>query len=292
MGNAMSMPAFVGIGAASVALITSTLHNGFGAMWSLLYNIAKKRAKLYPSTFRHNKRIAFAALFGGPVGITCNFLGIRYAGVYAIAIASSYPVISALIEKIVFRRKISKMLFTGLLLGVAGAYLIANARPSEIDPHVFLLGILFSIAAAAGWALEGLITSSCLHDDAPESVVLGINQTTAFIMTAVAIPFFLQHSEWRRLPQIADAKMILFIAVIAVAGIVSLESWYASIHTLGPTKAMGLNTSYILWAVVFQFLINAAGVSAIGGIGILVIFAGALLVVGANRPGVEKAEDL
>ncbi|MDF2567264.1 MAG: DMT(drug/metabolite transporter) superfamily permease [Oscillospiraceae bacterium] len=288
MGNAMEHPAFNSFRMISAAVLASALHNGFSAVWVLTHSIFTKNIKQYFSVIMANKKLILAAVVGGALGITLNYVGILFAAVYAIAVASCYPVISALIEKIFLKKKFGKNLCFGIMLVVIGTILISYTPPQDIKTNDFLFGVGCALLAAIGWAIEGIITTRCLQESAPQSVALGINQIISFLFIVLMLPIVLQHSEFSKLSQLFDFNLTRTIFIIAGIGALSFALWYYSMHAIGATNAMGLNATYSLWAVVFHFLINSTAITIVGIMGVAVIFFGALLVIFESKSKISE----
>ena len=97
--------------------VSSFAHDFFSSLWMILLMTVKGKmieVLKYMKT-RNGLIISLAALFGGPVGMTCYLLGINYIGAtFTASISSLFPGIGALLAFIFLKERIGPEL--GLVL--------------------------------------------------------------------------------------------------------------------------------------------------------------------------------
>ena len=85
--------------------------------------------------------------------------------------------------------------------------------------------------------------------------------------------------------EVLRTNVIWWIAATAFSGTVSYLFYYNAIYRIGPTRAMGLNITYVVWSLVFDRLINGTEISLKTVICSLVVIAGVYFV--AKEPDAE-----
>jgi len=118
LGIALAMAPFTaGATMYAAPLAGSALHDGFAGLWLAIYNLFTGRwkdigrsLKTFPGFI-----VCLGALLGGPIGMGAYLLGINFAGAaYAMGISAGYPVVGAIMARLILKEKISPRVWFGI----------------------------------------------------------------------------------------------------------------------------------------------------------------------------------
>ena len=237
--------------------LSNFLNDIFVFIWTTGTFILRGKIKEIIPSFcsRNGAVLAVAGILGGPLGMLFYILGVKYSGAaYASIISSTYPVLGALVARVFMKEKLPIKTYFGLVL-IIFAVIFIGYKPGSlaVNRPDMSLGLLFSFLSALGWGVQGVFLSWGMKKET-------ISQHMALIITvfsALAVDLVII------LPFIGAVKYILptifsptgGVAFIA-ASIGAFSTWiyYVSVHKIGPSRAMGLNITYGLWAVVLQVI--------------------------------------
>ncbi|WP_342221680.1 DMT family transporter [Candidatus Fukatsuia endosymbiont of Tuberolachnus salignus] len=233
-----------------LAFISDFLSSGY----MLFYLIKKKYPVKEALTERKALIISVAALCGGPIGMSCYFMAIKYIGVgYAATISASYPAFGALIAFLFLKDKLHKIGVLGLFLSIITTMTLGYGAAT--DSEFSLIGLLFALMCAVSWGLEVVISSYGMRKSISPDVAYFIRQISSsfgyVLLFASVIPFS-DITEY----YFMDLKIILQIVVVSLIATGSYLYYYRSINLVGPIRAMGLNITYAVWAVLFGWSIS------------------------------------
>lgn len=268
-----------------VTLVAACLHDGFAALWILTNNVIKGKWRDYMRTLktRPGKMIIAAAVLGGPIGMSCNLLAIYFSGAsYTAAITAAYPAIGAVLGVIFLKEKITVRTWIGIILAIIGSFIVGFVPPEGSGYPHFYLGIGLAAVAAAGWALEGVISTFGM-DLVDSEIAIGIREATSFFIYLFLILPIFGFAGYQLILDSLLAKSGWYIALIALAGGISFLSWYRSMNMIGVSRAMSLNVTFALWSVFFGWLLNGLQITSNLIIGVVIIFLGTILTIGNPR---------
>ena len=233
-------------------IISSFFHDAFSAIWMLILTLIKGDFKKLKRAFKSKdcKIIAIGAILGGPIGMSGYLLAVKYMGAaYAASISAIYPVVGALISRIFFKEELSKKSYIGLGISITALIILGYGNSNEGNPN-FWIGFIFILVGVFGWALEGVICSRAMKSqDISPYTALQIRQiVSALTYIIVIIPLF---GGFKYLKPTIFSYGGTQIIIIALIGTVSYICYYRAIDKIGSTKAMGMNITYCIWAIIF-----------------------------------------
>ena len=258
VGVILSMAPFINTEVAIVLapFVSTFLHDLFSTLWMFLYMVCTRQVgKLFkalktPST----KYVVLASILGGPIGMTGYLLSVKYIGPsYAATISSIYPAVGAVLAAIFLKERISKKGYVGLIISILGIALLGF---SNNGGEANIIGFLFAGLSVLGWGAESVICSYGMKDEEinPKQA-LQIRQFISAVCSGLIILPLL-----KAYPLVFEAlkgNILWVIIITALMGTISYVCYYTAIHKLGPTRAMGLNITYVVWAMVFdKFLLG------------------------------------
>lgn len=283
MAMALGMAPFsTGVSPFTAPLVAAALHDGSAALWLFLKNVADGRWRDYLRTLRTApaKYIILASLLGGPIGMSCNLLGIYFAGAsYTAAITAAYPAIGALLGAVVLKEKITRRVWLGICLAILGSFIVGYVPPEgDQFPH-FYLGIGLACVAAIGWALEGVLSTYGM-DLVDSDIAIGLRQTVSFLLYLCLVLPLAGSPAFEMLFASLSTPAFWFIACIGLIGGTSYLSWYRAMNMTGVARAMGLNVTYALWSVFFGWLLNGLQLTPSLLTGVVILFIGTVITIG------------
>ncbi|MGG7178086.1 DMT family transporter [Clostridium paraputrificum] len=262
MGIVLSMVPFIETEQAILLapIVSAFLHDSFSAIWVFIYLGTKKKLGTLFKSIRTKSAfyVAMGALLGGPVGMTGYLLSIKYLGPsYTAAISSFYPAVGAILATIVLKEKVKKRAWAGLAISISGIVALGYSKGSNMES---LLGFLFIAMCVIGWGTEAVVCAYGMKDDEIDSECsLQVRQfTSAVVYGFLIIPIF------KAVPLVLEgikSPVIGVLAITAAIGTISYLCYYGAIYKIGATKAMGINITYFVWAIILDTLFLGTSLS-------------------------------
>jgi len=237
------------------APIILAFFNDFISSLYMLLHLIRKKCCIKKVINDPNLIIIFiAALFGGPIGMSCYFMAIDYIGVgHTATISASYPAFGALIAYLFVKDQLHKIGILGLLLSILSIMLIGYTASTHSNFSV--IGFLFALTCALSWGLEVVISSYGMKKSISPDIAYFIRQVSASIGYIIILFLFIVPDFDTTKYYFFDLKIILQIAFISLIATGSYLYYYRSINISGPIRAMGLNMTYAVWSVFLGWLI-------------------------------------
>ncbi|MEH7255070.1 DMT family transporter, partial [Neobacillus niacini] len=262
--------------------VATFMHDFFSAVWATLYMLVKGEFKnvLRSLKTKNGMVIVLGGLIGGPIGMTCYLLSVKYIGpAYTAAISAVFPAVSALLAALILKERINVRVWLGIGLSVLGVFVLGY-MPSEFSiGSNFMLGLLFAFGTVFAWSFEGIICALGMKNGEmnPEHAI-NIRQATSGILYAVVIIPFI--SGYELAFSALTSTVGLIIAVTALVGTTSYIYYYKAINTIGAARSTSLNITYVVWAIVLQMIFMSTPVGMQLIVGSLIVITGSILVAG------------
>lgn len=286
IGIILGMNLFAGaVSLFAAPLVGACLHDGFAALWLFIKNAINGKWREYLRTMltKPARFVLIASVLGGPVGMSCNLLGIYFAGAsYTAAITAAYPAIGALLGAVFLKEKISGRVWGGIFAAILGSFIVGYVPPEgDQYPH-FYLGVGLAVVAAIGWALEGVFSTYGM-DLIDSDIAIGIRETVSFLMYLLVVLPLAGDEAYRLLLNCWGSPVLLMLAGVGLIGGASYLSWYRAMNMTGVGRAMGLNVTYAVWSVVFGWLLLNLTITPTLIGGVMLICTGTVLTIGDPR---------
>lgn len=263
LGIVMSMSPFISTEQAIflAPFVSTFLNDFFSSVYMFIYSAFRRQLKTVFKTVvtKSGLWIILASLIGGPVGMTGYVLSISYMGSSIASIASAvYPAIGVLCARLFLKEKMRWYQYLCLVLTMLGIYGMSYSPNVEITN--FLLGLLGTAMCAIGWGLEAVLVERGLKDNVSSDVALTIRQTVSWLTYAVIILPCLQYfNAWSFTISLFNFNMTEWlIPLIMLAGLFGTASYlfyYKAINSIGATKALPLNVSYVAWTFIINLIV-------------------------------------
>ena len=293
-GIILSMQPFAGhVSILFAPLVAVFLHDFLGAIWLLIYLTIKGEIKDLFKCFKKKESFyAIAAgILGGPIGMGGYYLAIKYIGPsYSAAISSVYPIMGAVLAAIILKEKLNKIGWMGLVFGVVGVVLLSM---DGTGGSLSLLGIGFALMPVIGWGSESIISAIGMKDGELKPVqVLNIRLLASGITFGVIVlPIIHGYGLIANLVMVNPMTLAL-IVLVGLVGAVSLSAYYSAIKDIGPVKAMSINITYVIWAVIMGLFMSGNTMSFTKILFIGMIFAGSIFVIISKKDEKNVIEEI
>jgi len=260
--------------------VSAFLNDALSSIWLFIFRKAKKQYRK-TSVFealkkRNGKLLLLSGLFGGPLGMSCYLLAIKYIGASNTAVISAlYPAIGAILAWIFLKDKLSRKQLIGICVCTFGVIGMVGTPNNEMINRNY---IVFAFACALFWSLEAVISSYAMKkgEVSFETALQIRHGTSIFCYVVLFLP--LLHA-WGFTIHVITQKSILLLLVTALIETASYLFYYKAISLTGAAKAMSLNITYMVWSVIFGIFLLKEVPQKYEMISIGVLLIGVLLVV-------------
>ena len=288
---ALSMFPFISLKQAALLapFVGVFFHDSISGIWSFLYILVTGKLRNLIDVIT-SKSIIMALLIGilaGPIAMTGYYGAVNYMGAAnAATFAATYPVVGALLSVIFLRERLNYKAWIGLVVSIIGVMILAYGGDSE---PMTLKGVLFGLAAVLGWGGETVLCAFGLEtdDSLKPSSVLQIRQTISgltylliFLPLLSAFPVVKEVITYR--------PTLLMFVLAAFCGTVSIIFYYKTVDHIGPTKAMGLNSTCSIWSMVFALILQGTEITISMIIAAIIVISGTLFMVSQPTRKAEK----
>lgn len=277
-GYAMGMEPLAGaIGIFAAPFVASALNDTIAAIWLIIFNTMKGRLKEIGRSLRvfPGLMVILGALFGGPIANGAYLIGIASAGAAAIPISALFPMFGAIFARIFLKQQISKRVAAGMAICIGGAIMISMAGGGEVGKD-FTFGIICALIAAIGWGMEGVFSAfgmSMIDSNIAITIRQGVS---GLVFIFVVLPVFGALGLFKDV--FSAPNTLLIIAIGALFAAVSFLAWYMANSMVGVATGMSLNSTYVLWGVIFSAIFLGTSLSPTMIVGAVIITAGAIIV--------------
>ncbi|AGX45105.1 DMT family transporter [Clostridium saccharobutylicum] len=271
-------------------ILTACFHDAFSAVWTFIYLSLKKQLRplIKAMKTRSGAVVALAAIMGGPVGMTGYVMAIQYIGPsYTAIISSLYPAFGAILAYLILKEKIGKKGWIGLFVAILGIVLIGYS-PNESG--ISIVGFIWALVCAIGWGSESVICAIGMKaDEVSAESALQIRQlTSGIVYSALIVPMV---GGIGMSIEALRTNSVWYLIAVALSGTASYLFYYQSIDKIGATKAMGLNSTNTVFAIIFDVLINGTQLSLKTIICSLMVMGGVYLMAKVSEEEIKETSE-
>lgn len=198
----------------------------------------------------------------------------------ATLIIASYPVITLLLEALIYKTKLNALKIVGILIAVAGVFVLAYTKAEERVKGE-LLGSILLIVAGVAWAFYNFLTKKVVNRYPP--VTLLFYQTLFGTLFMLPLAFF-ERGQWAA-PTAMSFAMMLFLGVFC--SVVAFLLYNLGLKTLPASSVITMLNLVPLFGVFFSWLLLGEMVTLRKVIGGTIIILGVMLSV--RKTSVEAA---
>ena len=214
----------------------------------------------------------------------CGFTGIMlYAVLQNIAmqwtsassatlIIASYPIITLLMESIIYKKKLSAIKIVAILIAIVGVVILSYVK-SEARVEGELFGIILFIIAGIGWAVYNFMMKRVVNHYPP----ITLQFYTTLFGTIFLLPLALfERAQWQQ-PTLLSFSMMMFLGVFC--SVVAYLLYNRGLTTMAPSTVTSMLNLMPIIGVFFSWLLLGEQVTLRKIIGGAIVIFGVMLSV-------------
>lgn len=215
----------------------------------------------------------FCALFGEVGYFYFEYSSMQYLPVSLVTIVLAFvPALSIVIDKALFKKKVTRRMAAGIVLSVIGIALVIG-----VDWHILfqgrIIGYLLAFGAVITWNLYNFLTAS-LHDRY-ESATLTLNQIICSLL--LVWPYALSHLPHSETVTPGVVWGILYLGILSTG--VGFIIFVRSLHILGPTVTSIFSNFLPITTTLFGWLILKETILPVQMAGGVIVIAAGYIVI-------------
>lgn len=227
----------------------------------------------------------FCAIFGEIGYFYFEYSSMGYLPVSLVTIVLAFvPALSILIDKAVFKKKITRIMTAGILMSILGIALVIG-----VDYHMLfqgrIIGYLLAFGAVITWNLYNFLTAS-LHDRY-KTATLTLNQMICTIL--LVWPYALSHLPDPQTVTPGVAGGILYLGVFSTG--IGFLIFVRSLLVLGPTVTAIFSNFLPVTTTFFGWLILKETISPLQMLGGAIVIAAGYFVIKEKGRLEESSHD-
>jgi drug/metabolite transporter (DMT)-like permease len=226
--------------------------------------------------------VGVCGLLGGPLFMGGYVAAVILAGPSdALGATATYPVIGAVLARLLLRQRMNRIGWLGVTVAAVGATLIALDAGGPDNGPGTLIGLALALGAAIAVAMEGIVATRAMVG-LDTNTVMAVRELLSAIMFGLVLLVVPEGIETVG-RVIADACLIVPVVIAGMIGGYSYVIWYRSIRKIGVARAMALNISYAMWGALFAWSLDRESPTLLALTGCAVVTAGAVMTVLSGR---------
>lgn len=268
------------------------LHDFFSSIWVLVYLTYKGQVKgfIKSAKTRSAKFAMLGGLLGGPVGMTGYYFAMKHMGASnTAAISAIYPAFGAILAAIILKEKVNKKAWMGIIIMILGIGLLGFTGESG---SFNLIGFGCAMLTVVGWGSECVVCAYGMKDDEinPEQALQLRQLTSAIFYGIIIIPVMQAVPLLKEV--ITTSNTVWLLIFISIAGTVSYLCYYGAINEIGPTKAMSINITYVIWSMLIDGFILGNTITGKMIVCAVLIIVGCMMVAIPSKDDIEEFENM
>jgi len=215
----------------------------------------------------------FCAVFGEVGYFYLEYTAMGFLPVSLVTIVLAFvPALSIIIDRAVFKKKITKKMTIGILLSIVGITLVIG-----VDYRILfqgrIIGYILAFGAVISWNLYNFLTAS-LHDRY-ESATLTLNQIICSLL--LVWPYASAHMPDRETITIGAVGGILYLGILSTG--IGFIIFVRALHVLGPTVTAIFSNFLPVTTTLFGWLILKETILPVQMLGGVIVIAAGYLVI-------------
>ena len=187
-------------------------------------------------------------------------------------IIASYPIITLLLESVIYKIKLSAMKIVAILIAIVGvvilSYIKADAR---VDGELF--GILLLVIAGVVWAVYNFMTKKVINRYPPITLLFYSSLFGTLFMLPLAL---IERAQWTA-PTLMSFSMMMFLGVFC--SVIAFLLYNRGLKTMAPSTVTSMLNLMPILGVFFSWVLLGEMVTLRKVIGGAIVIIGVMLSV-------------
>ena len=188
----------------------------------------------------------------------------------ATLIIASYPVITLLLESLIYKTKLSPLKITGILIAIGGVVILSYVKAGARQQGE-LLGSLLLVAAGVVWAVYNFMTKKVVNRYPPVTLLFYTTLFGTLFMLPLAL---IERGEWAP-PTVTSFSMMLFLGVFC--SVVAFLLYNRGLKTMAASSVTSMLNLVPIFGVFFSYILLGEQVTLRKFIGGAVVILGVML---------------
>ena len=216
--------------------------------------------------------------------VICGFTGIMlYAVLQNIAmqwisassanlIIASYPIITLLLESVIYKTRLSALKIVAILIAIVGVVILSYVK-AEARVEGELAGILLLVIAGVGWAVYNFMTKKVVNRYPPITFQFYSTLFGTIMMLPLAL---LERAQWKA-PTVMSFSMMMFLGVFC--SVIAYLLYNRGLKTMAPSSVTSMLNLMPILGVFFSWVLLGEVVTLRKVIGGAIVIFGVMLSV-------------
>jgi len=188
----------------------------------------------------------------------------------ATLIIASYPVITLLLESLIYKTKLSVLKIAGILIAIGGVVILSYVKP-DARQQGELLGSLLLVAAGVVWAVYNLMTKKVVNRYPPVTLLFYTTLFGTLFMLPMAL---IERGQWAT-PTAMSFSMMLFLGVFC--SVAAFLLYNRGLKTMSASSVTSMLNLVPIFGVFFSYILLGEQVTLRKFIGGAVVIFGVML---------------
>lgn len=203
----------------------------------------------------------------------------------ATLIIASYPIITLLLETLIYKTKLSAVKVIGILIAIGGVVILSYVK-AEARQQNELLGIVLLIVAGIAWAFYNFLTKKVVNRY--PSISLLFYQTLFGTLFMLPLSLF-ERAQWQA-PTLMTFSMMLFLGVFC--SVIAFLLYNLGLKKLSPSSVTSMLNLVPIFGVFFSWLLLGERVTLQKVIGGTIVILGVMLSLRKSKQEFELPESV
>lgn len=199
----------------------------------------------------------------------------------ATLIIASYPIITLLLESLIYKIKLSAVKIVAILIAIVGVVILSYVK-AESRLEGELLGILLLVAAGVVWAVYNFMTKKVINRYPPITLLFYSTLFGTILMLPLAL---LERGQWQQ-PTLMSFSMMMFLGVFC--SVIAFLLYNRGLKTMSASTVTSMLNLMPIFGVFFSYILLGEQVSTRKFIGGAIVILGVMLSVRSTKTENEK----
>ena len=190
----------------------------------------------------------------------------------ATLIIASYPIITLLMESLIYKKKLSAIKIVAILIAIVGVVILSNVK-SESRVEGELLGIILLIIAGVAWAVYNFMMKRVVNQYPPITLLFYITLFGTIFLLPLAL---LERGQWQQ-PTLVSFGNMMFLGVFC--SVVAYLLYNRGLKTMAPSTITSMLNLMPIIGVFFSWLLLGEQVTLRKFVGGAIVILGVMLSV-------------